>query len=130
MAPVRDTAAMIAGMDPVLDAGTYHFCTGPAALLPDAVASIREDEGLSLIVGDDAARAHGLPRDLPMRRITLQVASALDGVGLTAAVAGALARAGIPCNMVAGHHHDHAFVPAATATRALRILQDLAGGRT
>ena len=122
---MRDTDAMIAGMAPVLDAGVYHFCTGDAALLPEALASLREDEGLSLILSDAVARAHGMPCDLPMRRITLTVHSALDGVGLTAAVATALAQAGIACNMVAGHYHDHAFVPEADAARALALLRTL-----
>ncbi len=125
---VRDTGAMISGMVPVLDTTLYHFCMAEEALLPYALASFREDEGLSLILTDQVARAHGLPTDLPMRRITLSVHSALDGVGLTAAVATALAQAGIACNMVAGYHHDHAFVPAEDAVRAMRILQDLAKG--
>ncbi|QOF70735.1 ACT domain-containing protein [Aminobacter sp. SR38] len=60
-----------------------------------------------------------------MRRITLNVYSALDGVGLTAAVATALARHAIPCNMVAAYHHDHAFVPAARAEAALASLEEL-----
>ena len=68
----------------------------------------------------------GLPTDMAMARITLSVHSALDGVGLTAAVAAALAEAGIPCNMVAAFHHDHAFVPLADAPRALAILKELA----
>jgi hypothetical protein len=57
-----------------------------------------------------------------MRCITLNVYSALDGVGLTAAVARALADLGIACNMVAGFHHDHAFVPATRADDALQGL--------
>ncbi|WP_371226816.1 ACT domain-containing protein [Roseovarius sp. 2305UL8-3] len=124
---MRDTQAMITGMAPVLDDILYHFCVANEALLPHALASFREDEGLSLILSDEAARVHGLSSDLPMRRITLTVHSALDGVGLTAAVATALAREGIACNMVAGYHHDHAFVPAEDAAKAMRILQDLAG---
>ena len=60
-----------------------------------------------------------------MRRIVLQVFSALDGVGLTAAVATALANEGIPCNMIAGYHHDHVFVPSAMAGRAVAVLRDL-----
>ena len=61
-----------------------------------------------------------------MVMISLAVHSALDGVGLTAAVAGALAERGIACNMVAGHHHDHAFVPAADADRSIACLRTLA----
>ncbi|WP_299023886.1 ACT domain-containing protein [uncultured Sulfitobacter sp.] len=126
-APVKDTAAMIAGMAPVLDPILYHFCTGPEALAAHAIATFREDEGLSLILSDETASAHGLQSDLPMQRITLSVHSALDGVGLTAAVASVLAEAGIACNMVAGLHHDHAFVPAEDAPRAVALLVDLAG---
>lgn len=122
--PVRDTAAMIAGMAPVLDPETYVFCSFP--MPPDlgetiALASFVEAEGLSLILTAAQARALG-QTGLPMKRITLSVPSALDGIGLTAAVAGALTAAGIACNMVAAYHHDHVFVPADDADRALAVL--------
>jgi hypothetical protein len=129
-APVRDTAAMISGMQPVLDDELYYFCSLPGRSHPavaEALAAFREEEGLSLILDERAARRLDLPTTMPMRRITLSVLSALDGVGLTAAVAGGLAREGIPCNMVAAYHHDHVFVPAQLAGRALALLQDLAG---
>ena len=129
-APVKDTRAMISGMAPVLDDTLYHFCLlpdGAESLASQALASFAEDEGLSVILTDQVAQDAGLARDLPMRRITLTVHSALDGVGLTAAVASSLAEAGIACNMVAAYHHDHAFVPAGDADRALAILQALAG---
>lgn len=126
--PVKDTQAMISGMAPVLDETIYHFCVAPEDLLPEALASFREEEGLSLILSDTVAEKNGLPRDLPMHRITLTVHSALDGVGLTAAVATVLAQAGIACNMVAGAHHDHAFVPAGDAQRAVALLKTLAAG--
>lgn len=51
--------------------------------------------------------------------------SALDGVGLTAAFSSELAGAGISCNVVAGYHHDHLFVPEADAERALAVLRGL-----
>ena len=129
-APVKDTSAMISGMAPVLDDTLYHFCMlpdGAEALKSQALASFVEVEGLSVILTDQVARDAGLASDLPMRRITLTVHSALVGVGLSAAVASALADAGIACNMVAAYHHDHAFVPADDADRALAILQALAG---
>lgn len=130
--PVKGTAAMIAGMAPERDPETWHFCTvadeAVAALhFPEALAIFREAEGMSLILPARAAARHGFDTGLPMARIMLNVHSALDGVGLTAAVSGALAENGIPCNMVAACHHDHVFVPAADAARALAILRDLAG---
>lgn len=129
MAAVRDRGAMIRGMAPVLDPETWHFVTvTDVSVIADTspLATFVEEEGLSLILSAADAGHAGLSTDMPMARITLTVHSALDGVGLTAAVASALADAGIPCNMVAAFHHDHAFVPLADAPRALAILQDLA----
>ena len=57
--------------------------------------------------------------------ITLRVHSDLAAVGLTAAFARALADAGIACNVVAGVHHDHLFVPADRAGDALAALRAL-----
>ena len=124
--PVKDRAAMIAGMAPELCETVFHFCTGVEADATGALAVFEEVEGRSLILTDDLAAARGFERDQPMAQITLTVHSALDGVGLTAAVATALADAGIPCNMVAAFHHDHAFVPWDMRERALDVLQALA----
>lgn len=117
---------MIAGMAPVLEEAEWCFVTGAdPALAALALASFQEDEGLSLILPLAVVRDQGLAVDLTMRRITLSVYSALDGVGMTAAVATALAEAGIACNMVAAYHQDHAFVPAGDADRAVSVLQAL-----
>lgn len=129
METVADTHAMIAGMDPVLDARVWCFVGGEDQdivfqLMGHALATFREAEGLSLIVPHDVALANDLEAD-PYARITLQVHSALEGVGLTAAVGTALAEAGIACNMVAALRHDHAFVPADRADEALAILTQL-----
>lgn len=128
-APVKDTSAMIAGMAPMLDTEVWHFCTSPdVSHAAGALAVFHEAEGCSFVLSHDLAVERGLASDLPMARITLMVHSALDGVGLTAAVAGALAEAGIACNMVAAFHHDHAFVPWEQREVALALLQSLASG--
>ncbi len=133
--PIRDTRAMVAGMNPVLDPAEYVFCsTSDPALAteasPLALSVFREREGLTVILAGSDAEKLGFPAALPMRRIELTVNSALDGVGLTAAVATALAAEDIPCNVVAAFHHDHLFVPAALAERALSALQALQSGTT
>jgi uncharacterized protein len=120
------TEATIRAMAPVLLEGRFVFRTIAGDTVPDdARAMFREREGVSVIV---PASEDDL---LVMRQITLTVHSALDGVGLTAAVASALAAEGIACNMVAARHHDHVFVPEAQAQRALAVLERLAmrGGR-
>ena len=121
---------MIAGMDPVLDPAEYCFAVVPEGyrsrrIAEVALASFLEDEGFSFILTPDWARAFDLQVGDLYRRITLTVNSALDGVGLTAAVSGRLAGAGIACNMVAAFHHDHVFVPSADAEEALRLLREL-----
>jgi hypothetical protein len=57
--------------------------------------------------------------------ITLSVYSDLHAVGLTAAVAAALASEGISCNVVAALRHDHLFVPVDRADDALTVLERL-----
>ncbi|WP_270728577.1 ACT domain-containing protein [Shimia sp. Alg240-R146] len=119
---------MISAMNPELKNGDYVFAITQesdvvARLFPEALCLYREAEGLSMILPKEIAVREGFDADQPMRCITLNVFSALEGVGLTAAVATELAAHGIACNMVAAYHHDHAFVPAAQAENAVRILK-------
>ncbi len=127
---IRDTHAMLADMTPVLKDGEFVFCATQdadvvARALPLALGSFKEEEAVTLILGRTDAAALGLKETMPMRRIVLEVFSSLEGVGLTAAVASALAAENIPCNMVAAFHHDHVFVPADMAERALAVLRDV-----
>jgi uncharacterized protein len=130
MTLLRDSQAMLAAMEATLETGDVVFCTTTDALRIAkaanlSLATFHEAEGVSLILPVAEARAMGFPCDLPMRRITLRVFSSLEGIGLTAAVAGALTDAKIPCNMVAAFHHDHVFVPAHMADAALDVLRQL-----
>ncbi|MEO1048444.1 MAG: ACT domain-containing protein [Pseudomonadota bacterium] len=123
--PVSDLGEMLAGMKPTLREGRFRFVPhGPDEdfidLLHRTFAMVREDEGMTLVI-----RAR---RDDPgpiFAGITLQVHSALEGVGLTAAVATALAEEGIPCNVIAAYHHDHIFVPWERREEALNRLEKL-----
>ncbi len=119
---------MLATMEPVLNEGRFVYCTfpgrAPAGLRP--VVTVAEPEGVTVVVEQAEADALGLTYGYVAAWITLRVHSALEAVGLTAAVAGRLAEHGISCNVVAGFHHDHLFVGAADAERALAALQELA----
>ena len=125
--PIKDTTAMIAEMQPLLHPGAYVFCSGVRDDLAADVAKVAkgsfvEDEGLSFIIPQEETGRFGIVGGIPMRQITLMVLSALDGVGLAAAVSSALAAQGIPANVVAAARHDHVFVPADRAEEALAIL--------
>ena len=129
---VSELDALIRDMAPVADPMDYVFATlddgRENALLAQALMMFREDEATTLILpasaiaGDDELA--GLPR---YRRLTLTVHSSLDAVGLTSAVSRALTEAGIAANVVAAYYHDHVFVPAADASRALATLKRLSG---
>jgi hypothetical protein len=125
---VRETSRLLAEMNPALTSGEFVFRTTKdpdlaSLATPRALGLFREAEGTSLILGRADAVALGFDGAMPMRRIVLEIWSALDSVGLTAAVSSALSVNGIPCNVVAAYHHDYIFVPAAMADRALAILR-------
>jgi len=115
-------------LNPVLHDGTFVFVSVPVATDLrglDVVATMREQEGLSLVLPEAQALARGLPILFRAAWLTLTVASELQAVGLTAAVAKALAGAGIATNVIAGAHHDHLFVPVELGGAALATLRRL-----
>lgn len=118
--PVSALDDMLGGMSPKLDDEAYTFAVlGEGDQPPaSAFATIREDEGITVVLP-----AGEVPN---FARITLQVHSDLEGVGLTAAVSTALAEAGIACNVIAAFHHDHLFVPWGRREEAMEILGVLA----
>ena len=124
-----DLARLLAGMAPELRGRDWGYAVAdavPAGIRP--FATVAEDEGLTLIAPMAALQAAGLAVQGPMACITLRIHSSLAAVGLTAAVSGALAAQGISANMIAGYHHDHIFLPAADADRAMGILTGLTRG--
>jgi len=133
LSAVRELDLLISAMLPELRPDRFVFATVPdrlesISLLLDGaspVATVREDEGTTLILTERDADRLGLPYDFTAAMITLRVHSALEAVGLTAAVSGALADAQISCNVVAGFFHDHLFVPVEQGERALAVLRAL-----
>jgi len=126
MSGERDLPTLLHALRPELQPGTCVFTTTTTVRAGAApVVTVREDEGLTLVLDRQQADDLGLPYNYVAAWITPRVNSALDAVDLTAAVAGALAAEGISCNVVAGYHHDHLFVPAHQAHAALDALNDL-----
>ncbi len=129
MSGETDLKRLLAEMEPMLHDGEYVYCTveGRAAawFALEPIGTFRENEGITLILERARAEAAGLSYGPVLRLITLSVHSALEAVGLTAAVSGALTQAGISANVVAAYYHDHIFVPAADAKRAVEVLRTL-----
>lgn len=127
-APISNLDQLLQNMTPQLNPGGWVFATVPDASAVDmgrVIASMREPEGLSVVVQVTEAARLGWPTAPVFAWITLMVHSDLQAVGLTAAFATALVRAGVSCNVVAGHAHDHIFVPLAQASAAMTALLTL-----
>lgn len=121
-----DLGRLLATLDVERRPGTFTFVTGDwPTLAPSARATVSEAEGLTFVVPAESARAAGAPVEFEAVWLTLTVHSALEAVGLTAAFSVALGDAGIPCNVLAGYHHDHLLVPADRADEAIAVLRGL-----
>jgi hypothetical protein len=91
-------------------------------LLAAAHGMVIEAESTTLILPVQAAELGGIPVDIELAWLSLTVQSSLEAVGLTAAFAATLGAHGIPCNVLAGYHHDHILVPVDKAQRAIDAL--------
>ncbi|WP_415716475.1 ACT domain-containing protein [Roseibium sp.] len=125
-----DLQKLIAHMLPMLDPEPYVFCTFASKSMMDLaeyepIGVFCETEGVTAILPVERARELGLAEAEWFRRITLTVHSSLEAVGLTAAIARALADRGISANVVAAYYHDHVFVPEEKAELALETLRNL-----
>ncbi|MFJ5955495.1 N-acetyltransferase [Paenarthrobacter sp. NPDC092416] len=125
-----DLETLLESLHPVVRDGDYVYALWPhgKALEGDVEAAVREAEGLTVVLRREEADRLGLAYDFVAAWITLQIHSALEAVGLTAAVSAALTHAGISCNVLAGFHHDHLLVPVAEVGRAMDVLQLLSRG--
>ena len=130
MSGSTDLDHLLRAASPALDEEEYVFVSLPASygdhLDWAPLAVFREEEGLTFILRRSVADANSLDYEESFRRITLQVHSSLAAVGLTAAFSAALAEANISANVMAAFYHDHIFVPAADAERAMIALAGLA----
>lgn len=123
--PVIQLSELLRSLRPSLNPGVYVFAMVPPGTdfgSIEPIATFREAEGLTIIADEEQARRAGLRALFRAAWIPLTVHSDLQAVGLTAAVAAALAQAQISCNVVAAAFHDHLFVPIESAEQALDAL--------
>jgi len=81
-----------------------------------------EKEGRTVVLAKEDAENFGLPFEFVAAWITLNIHSALEAVGLTAAFATALGENNISCNVIAGFYHDHIFVDVKDKEKAMTVL--------
>ena len=119
MAGERDLARLLQGLRPKLYPERYSFAeTADPTLRNGQFALIREDESLTSVQLDSNGA---------WARISLEVHSSLEAVGLTAEISSRLTEKGISANIVAALNHDHLFVPWDRRGEALAVLRSLQG---
>ncbi|QEN09768.1 ACT domain-containing protein [Oceanispirochaeta crateris] len=120
---------LLQNMTPTLDNKEYVFITTEKTLREmshlNPLGTFIEEEGLTLIIQKKIAQSEGLKFDGVFKKITLQVHSSLDAVGLTAVVASKLKEDYISANVVAAYYHDHIFVQSTLSEKALDSLKEL-----
>jgi hypothetical protein len=120
-----DLDKMLASLQVERRPGVFTFvevAVPTSELLAAAHGMVNEAESTTLILPVQAAKLAGLPVDIELAWLSLTVQSSLEAVGLTAAFAATLGAHGIPCNVLAGYHHDHILVPVDKAQRAIDAL--------
>lgn len=118
---------LLGALDPYLRPGVWVYAELPkSAPCPAGTEfTVLEDEGRTVVLLEEHAKAAGLQPLFRAAWITLRVHSALEAVGLVAKIASSLASAGIPCNAIAGARHDHILVPQERARDAMKALGNL-----
>ena len=123
----RDLGRLLAGLSPERRHGEVVIVAVPDPAGLPALATVTEEDAVTAVLRRDDADRLGLRYDWIAAWITLTVHSSWEAVGMTAAVAQALADEGIPCNVLAGFRHDHLLIPIEQADSAIAALRSLAG---
>jgi hypothetical protein len=129
MSGITDLEKLLFTMDPVISDENFVFCTSDRTMQElcdlNPWALIKENEGTTIILSEKSAKDNNLPYECIFKRITLNVHSSLEAVGLTAAISDKLSEFTISANVVAGYYHDHIFVQKDKAEEAVELLKEL-----
>jgi uncharacterized protein len=120
-------SVLLKSMTPTLDPKPFGIVLDIKRVFPPAMAFalIAEEEGVTIIAPAERLTSEGFDVKELWAKITLEVHSSLEAVGLTAAFAKALGEVDISANVVAGFHHDHIFVQWDKREAAIEALTNL-----
>ncbi len=131
MTGLTEIQVLLKEMKPNLDRTEYIFTTMDCFNLNEdiirlnPIATFLETEGMTVVITKKRAEQNNIAYDAVFNKITLEVHSSLEAVGLTAAFSSALTVNNISANVIAGYYHDHIFVPIDNADQALATLIEL-----
>lgn len=88
----------------------------------DVLGTFQESEGLTILATKQYLEENGLSYEGPFAKLTVEVHTSLELVGLTAVLASELAEKGISANVFAAYYHDHIFVQYEARKEAITTL--------
>lgn len=92
----------------------------------DSVLSTFHENGqLAVVAPKHYLDSKGIENEGPYAKLTIEVHTSLELVGLTAVMATKLAEHGISANVIAAFYHDHVFVQYGLKDKAKQLLEDL-----
>lgn len=89
------------------------------------LATFQEKGRLAVIAPKEYLDTKDIDYEGPYAKLTIDVHTSLELVGLTAAMATELAEHGISANVVAAFYHDHVFVQYKLREEAIKLLEGL-----
>ena len=106
----------------------YGFATVKnQPIVPDnqVLGTFREGEGITVFATKEYFEKNHIPHEGPYAKLTIEVHTSLELVGLTAVLATKLAENNISANVVAAYFHDHIFVQYGLRKNAINVIQHL-----
>ena len=89
------------------------------------LGTFKENEGLTVIASKKYLETNNMQYEGPYAKLTIELHTSLELVGLTAVLAKKLAENQISANVVAGYFHDHIFVQYDLRRKATESLNNL-----
>jgi uncharacterized protein len=92
------------------------------------IGIFQEKEGVTIIATNEYLAKNDLKPEALFAKMTVEVETSLQLVGLTAILATKLAENNISANVIAGYFHDYIFVQYEARQKAIDVLNSLKEG--
>lgn len=108
-----------------IEYGFANTLDGSQISVDEVLGTFKEGEGLTVIADTKFLNSQNLAYEGPFAKLSIEVHTSLDLVGLTAVLATKLADQGVSANVVAAYYHDHVFVQYGDRNTAIEALASL-----
>lgn len=128
MSGLTDPQQTLKSLKVVCDDIQYGFASIPDDSGIDrkkVLATFQENGRLAVIAPKEYLESLNIENEGPYAKLTINVHTSLELVGLTAVMATKLAEHGISANVVAAFYHDHVFVQYGVRKKAAELLENL-----